>query len=604
MNESIIKLQDIKLIIWDLDDCFWKGTISEEEVEIVSRNEKFIKSLNDHGIVNSICSKNDYNTVKKYLQKNNLWDEFVFSSVDWTPKGYRIKQIIDNMNLRDANVLFIDDNISNLNEAKAKNPKLYICLPTLIPELIEQLNELPLEKNKRKRLNQYRVLQNKVQESANFDSNIDFLRQSEITIKIQNECSGQFDRIYELIHRTNQLNYTKIRSTQDQIREILASNAYENGLIEARDKYGDYGIIGFYCKLRDTNELLHFCFSCRTLGMGIEQYIYEILGFPKINVVGPIAMDLTYEHIDYISINNKDILKTGNDTIKSFDTNLNVLFKGPCDLEQLFAYLCKTPNMITEFIYQSDKIGSVQQYNHSWNIINIIEDVDYSQEMLVEEEMKQTKIFNQNLDIIFFSIIPDAGLGVYENKQNGVHIVFGDYINDLTDEGIWDDIISGKRYNAGYTFNREFLSKFKKKYKYCGLISPEQLYINLDQIINHISKDTDIYFLSGVELDYYENKYPAYVDRHIIHKQFNKVLQKLKNKHSNVHIFDINEYVNNQTCFTNCINHWNRNTYFAIAEGMKELLAANGTTIELKKPSFKSTIKDFISNLKIKKQLY
>lgn len=54
--------------------------------------------------------------------------------------------------------------------------------------------------------------------------------------------------------------------------------------ITAYDKYGEYGIVGFYA-VKD-NTLVHFLFSCRTLGMGIEQYTYEKIGCPKLDIVG------------------------------------------------------------------------------------------------------------------------------------------------------------------------------------------------------------------------------------------------------------------------------------------------------------------------------
>ena len=116
--------QSVKLIIWDLDETFWKGTISEGKVSKIQKNINFILDSTDMGIVHSICSKNDAIVVKQKLQEWAIWDYFVFPSVDWTNKGPRIKNIIKNMNLRAENVLFIDDNIQNLEEAKFYCPRL------------------------------------------------------------------------------------------------------------------------------------------------------------------------------------------------------------------------------------------------------------------------------------------------------------------------------------------------------------------------------------------------------------------------------------------------------------------------------------------------
>ena len=53
-----------KLIIWDLDDTFWKGTLSEGGVEFLPGMINFIEDLTLKGIMNSICSKNDFESVK------------------------------------------------------------------------------------------------------------------------------------------------------------------------------------------------------------------------------------------------------------------------------------------------------------------------------------------------------------------------------------------------------------------------------------------------------------------------------------------------------------------------------------------------------------
>ena len=133
-------LKKIKLVIWDLDDTLWTGTLSEENVEIKDDIIEFINSTLDMGIVHSICSKNDYQETRKKLEEFGIWDLFVFPSIDWTSKGSRIKAIIDNMNLRAENTLFVDDNIQNLEEAKYFCGSIMTALPQDIDSLIKKVN--------------------------------------------------------------------------------------------------------------------------------------------------------------------------------------------------------------------------------------------------------------------------------------------------------------------------------------------------------------------------------------------------------------------------------------------------------------------------------
>ena len=60
----------IKLVIWDLDETFWKGILSEGEVEPIEANIGLVRRLTDIGIVNSICSKNDIDKAEAALKRS------------------------------------------------------------------------------------------------------------------------------------------------------------------------------------------------------------------------------------------------------------------------------------------------------------------------------------------------------------------------------------------------------------------------------------------------------------------------------------------------------------------------------------------------------
>ena len=53
----MMELTKIKLVIWDLDETFWSGILSEEEPECIEKNVCLVKHLAERGIVSSICSK-------------------------------------------------------------------------------------------------------------------------------------------------------------------------------------------------------------------------------------------------------------------------------------------------------------------------------------------------------------------------------------------------------------------------------------------------------------------------------------------------------------------------------------------------------------------
>lgn len=138
-----IDIRQIKLVIWDLDNTFWKGILSEGEVVLNDKNIRLVRSLADKGIVNSICSKNNFEEAKAKLEKYNIWGYFVFPSIDWCAKAPRIEHLIKTMKLRAANVLFIDDDSINLNEARFFLPDIMTLNASGIDQLAEKIEELP-----------------------------------------------------------------------------------------------------------------------------------------------------------------------------------------------------------------------------------------------------------------------------------------------------------------------------------------------------------------------------------------------------------------------------------------------------------------------------
>ncbi len=47
-----MELNKIKLVIWDLDDTFWNGTLSEGEINPIEKNIQLIKDLTDYAWCN------------------------------------------------------------------------------------------------------------------------------------------------------------------------------------------------------------------------------------------------------------------------------------------------------------------------------------------------------------------------------------------------------------------------------------------------------------------------------------------------------------------------------------------------------------------------
>lgn len=275
------------MVIWDLDDAFWKGTISEGQVHEIIENTALVKSLVSQGVMNSICSKNNFEQAKAELERLGIWDLFVFPSISWDNKGERIKSIINEMQLRECNVLFVDDIITNLEEARFYSPGIQTITPDKLFKFIEK--NAFLEKNDplHFRLKQYKILEHRAQDKQKLQlTDTEFLMQSNINCEIVRDWQMEAERAFKIMQRTNQLNFTKNKTDEIAISKLFLS-AEDSGLIRVTDKYGDYGFVGFFAI--EKGELTHFAFSCRVIGMQIEQFVYAELGYPTITVIGDVA---------------------------------------------------------------------------------------------------------------------------------------------------------------------------------------------------------------------------------------------------------------------------------------------------------------------------
>lgn len=277
--------RNVKCVIWDLDETLWDGSLAEND-EIVGRPHviDLVRRLDEKGIVNSICSKNSYTSAKQALQKLGIWDHFVFPVIDFVPKGQSVRNITENLQLRPDNVLFVDDSIANRNEVEYYCDRIMAIDPN-DEEFLPLMNQIIQHTDGTSRLDQYKILEHKYNEKGQYAENAQFLAASNITMCVlRNPADMMFrERIFELANRSHQLNFTRSKfAALKELDEYLTDedSAYKHhGVVCVYDKYGNYGLVGFYAFDERTARprLEHFYFSCRVLNMGIEQALYSLL---------------------------------------------------------------------------------------------------------------------------------------------------------------------------------------------------------------------------------------------------------------------------------------------------------------------------------------
>lgn len=568
----------IKIIIWDLDDTFWKGTLSEGGVDAIPENIELVKTASRHGVINSICSKNTKDETLQRLNQMGVQEYFVFPSIDWTPKGERIKRMLKTMGLRPQNALFLDDNSQNLNEAKHYSPELMTSEPNIIKELVHYYEEKPESDAKLKRLSQYKVLEEKEAAKSEFSSNDEFLYACNLHVEIHEDCSSQLERIAELVQRANQLNYTKVRSTKEELEKLIGRDDVKAGWVSVYDKFGDYGMVGFYAVDTIKNECVHFLFSCRTIGQGVEQYVYAKLGYPKLKVVGEVISLLN--NAPSPAWINQEIFTNSEKRGKSAP-RLKILFKGPCDLQGLTKYIKGDCLIDEEFTYVGNRGNVISTQNHAASICGLLNYSEEEKKQLISENIFMddgyfdSQMFKENYDVVFLSSVLENNVGLYRRKKTSLLLPFSNCTYPLTDEKSWGRYLyCDDGYDNGQNnFSEEYLRWFREHYEFVGVETPEEYLSRLDYILSNLPEKTYLCILLGSELRDEREKRPWMVGREQKHIEYNKALRKWADSNKNrVRLLSLDSVINRQEDYDGSINHYSVRVYYNLAQEVISML--------------------------------
>jgi FkbH-like protein len=272
----------LKCVVWDLDNTVWQGTLVEDGVEGVVLSDAAadaIRELDRRGIINSIASKNDPELAYAALERFGLRQFFVFPKISWGPKSEAIKSIIAEMDVSADTFAFVDDQAFERGEIQELIPEVAVFSHTEIADLVAHHRcDVPItaESGKRREMYQSEELRIVARDTSALNY-ADFLRSCDIRLEIARLQPHNLLRMYELSQRTNQLNFSGQRYTQEELRTLMVEQPERTFVLTCTDKFGEYGAIGF-CVLTGKNGAIEsFFMSCRVQRKRVESAFFEYL---------------------------------------------------------------------------------------------------------------------------------------------------------------------------------------------------------------------------------------------------------------------------------------------------------------------------------------
>lgn len=193
-----------------------------------------------------------------------------------------IISIVQNIGISEKNILVISENQEFLEMVRNYSETILLGLPTIVPYINAYFADKKVTDALHKNMEKLDIFYKKMLARNEYRSQEAFLENSNIIFTINRDCNRNAEKIYELFSDSDKLNYTNNFYDLRYLKRLFGDDWNECAYICARDKYADYGIVGFYCFNKRINKLLHFAFSWQVYGMGLEKQIYRILGEPDI----------------------------------------------------------------------------------------------------------------------------------------------------------------------------------------------------------------------------------------------------------------------------------------------------------------------------------
>lgn len=317
-----IKGKSRRLIIVDLDNTLWGGVVGENGWQGIRLGghdhvgEAFkdfqlaLKALSNRGVQLAISSKNDEAVALEAIDNHPEMvlkrDDFASWRINWNDKVANIVELANEINLGFESIVFIDDNPAErgrvsdaLHEVLVpewpKDPAMYV--ETLIS--LSCFETTSITNEDRARTVMYVSERNRQSIKQSFKKNDDWLRKLCVKVSAQRVNSINISRVTQLFNKTNQLNLSTRRLSEQEIISWGDKKTRSMLAISVSDQFGDMGLVGLISveALGTKGHLVDFILSCRVMGRRVEETLLH-LAVIELKNLGAKTMEIVYEPTD------------------------------------------------------------------------------------------------------------------------------------------------------------------------------------------------------------------------------------------------------------------------------------------------------------------
>ena len=288
-----------KCVVVDCDNTLWGGVIGEDGIGGLTLSEEYpgrafrdfqkqLKRLSESGIFVALATKNNPAEVEEVFRENSAmvlrWEDLSSTRINWRPKSENIREIAHELNIGLDAVVFVDDNLFELEEVRTHLPEvLCIQVPEETAEFPEtflracrHFDRLVLSQEDTRRVQMVRS-ETERRELHQKLTEAEFLSTLDLKVKIRPAGTAELARVTQLINKTNQFNLTTRRYSFEEVVSMASDPSALLYSASVSDRFGDYGLVGVGIVrfMPDGAVFDTVLMSCRVLGRGIESALLQ-----------------------------------------------------------------------------------------------------------------------------------------------------------------------------------------------------------------------------------------------------------------------------------------------------------------------------------------
>lgn len=285
-----------KVLVLDLDNTLWAGVVGEDGVaglkvgpptavgEAHAALQTYAKELKQRGVLLAVCSKNNDADARAPFREHDGMvlkeDDFVIFTANWRDKAGNLRDMARTLALGLDSFVFLDDNPVEREHVRRELPEVSVVEPGPDPaDYVSKLHatgwfeSVALSAEDSKRHESYRANMARAGAQAGVANLDEFLAGLRMRLHHGAFNDQVFDRVVQLLGKTNQFNLTTRRHNAGQVRRFMAADGGWTRYFRLTDTYGDNGIIGLIIVVPAeprTWEIDTMLMSCRVIGRRAE----------------------------------------------------------------------------------------------------------------------------------------------------------------------------------------------------------------------------------------------------------------------------------------------------------------------------------------------